>query len=132
MHYYDLHFNSKINYPHISFTGDDVADPNFFPRLVGDYIPQNCWNFTYGDWRMREFYSPRYPHNYINDTSCIQQLIGTCRICEIHSIILRDDKKNRRLIEDVVNKMYILRVFEIRPSLHFDIIRYHVSILKLY
>ena len=56
--------------------GDDVANPDHFAPVVGDYIPHICWNFTYGDWQHREFYSPGYPYNYPNNTQCIGLLVG--------------------------------------------------------
>ena len=56
--------------------GDDVANPDHFPPVVGDFVPQNCWNFTLGDWRQHEFYSPNFPEFYTNNTECIQLLVG--------------------------------------------------------
>jgi hypothetical protein len=36
----------------------------------------SCFNFTVGNERMGEFYSPNYPNNYPNDTECERVIKG--------------------------------------------------------
>ena len=59
-----------------TLSGDDVAHPDHFAPVIGDYTPQICWNFTHGDTNQHEFYSPGYPQNYPNSTQCIGLLVG--------------------------------------------------------
>ncbi|XP_012939622.1 uncharacterized protein LOC101845248 [Aplysia californica] len=44
------------------------------PPMILDEIDPTCWNFTYGNWRVQEFYSPNYPGEYLNNTDCILYL----------------------------------------------------------
>lgn len=52
-------------------TGPVVFRP---PPLTSDYISPACWNFTYGNRNLMEFYSPNYPNNYTKNSDCIQYL----------------------------------------------------------
>jgi len=36
----------------------------------------SCFNFTVGNERMGEFFSPNYPNNYPNDTECERVIKG--------------------------------------------------------
>ena len=67
--------------------GDDIANAGHIPQASGDYVPQKCWNFTLGDWKRQEFYSPQFPDVYPNNTECMQLLKGTEYICKsaLHS-----------------------------------------------
>ncbi|CAG5120136.1 unnamed protein product, partial [Candidula unifasciata] len=44
------------------------------PPMIKDDIDPNCWNFTYGNWRIQEFYTPNYPGEYLNNTDCVLYL----------------------------------------------------------
>ncbi|XP_041375207.1 neuropilin and tolloid-like protein 2 [Gigantopelta aegis] len=44
------------------------------PPMIRDHIAPTCWNFTYGNWKKMEFYSPNYPHEYYNNTDCVLYL----------------------------------------------------------
>ena len=69
-------FTSKIKISTPIFAGDDVGNLDGTHPVAGDYVPLTCWNFTIGDWKHREFYSPQYPDNYSNSTECMQLLVG--------------------------------------------------------
>ncbi|XP_013418235.1 uncharacterized protein LOC106179240 isoform X2 [Lingula anatina] len=57
-------------------TADDILTASRFPAPhIGDYVPSACWNFTYGNQQgLQEFYSPNFPNNYDNGTTCTQVL----------------------------------------------------------
>ena len=61
------------------FSGDDAAAPSNYQPITGDFVSLTCWNFTYGDWQRRQFFSPLYPMNYPNRTECMQVLVGETR-----------------------------------------------------
>ena len=61
---------------HFISPGDDIAFAGHIPKASGDYVQQKCWNFTLGDWKRQEFYSPQFPDVYPNNTECIQLLKG--------------------------------------------------------
>ncbi|XP_055892124.1 neuropilin and tolloid-like protein 2 isoform X2 [Biomphalaria glabrata] len=42
--------------------------------MINDEIHPSCWNFTYGNWRIQEFYSPNFPGEYATDVDCVQYL----------------------------------------------------------
>ncbi|KAK6174653.1 hypothetical protein SNE40_017889 [Patella caerulea] len=44
------------------------------PPMINDEIDPKCWNFTHGNWKKMEFYSPNYPNNYHNNSDCVQYL----------------------------------------------------------
>ncbi|KAI8746630.1 neuropilin and tolloid protein 2, partial [Biomphalaria glabrata] len=44
------------------------------PPMINDEIHPSCWNFTYGNWRIQEFYSPNFPGEYATDVDCVQYL----------------------------------------------------------
>ena len=44
--------------------------------MTADPISPDCYNFTVGNWRRQEFYSPNYPGEYINNTDCVLYLEG--------------------------------------------------------
>ena len=70
-------FLSKSEWIYCSIvSGDDIANAGHIPQASGDYVPQKCWNFSLGDWRQHEFYSPHFPDVYPNNTECIQLLKG--------------------------------------------------------
>ncbi|KAL8589309.1 hypothetical protein ACOMHN_052312 [Nucella lapillus] len=44
------------------------------PPMLADLISPDCYNFTVGNWRKQEFYSPNYPGEYLNNTDCVLYL----------------------------------------------------------
>lgn len=46
------------------------------PPMIADPVSPECYNFTYGNWRKQEFYSPNYPGPYLNNTDCVLYLEG--------------------------------------------------------
>ncbi|XP_076449143.1 uncharacterized protein LOC143285631 [Babylonia areolata] len=44
------------------------------PPMTADPISPDCYNFTIGNWKLQEFYSPNYPGEYLNDTDCVLYL----------------------------------------------------------
>nr|KAG5707213.1 hypothetical protein BaRGS_017897 [Batillaria attramentaria] len=44
------------------------------PPMTADPISPDCYNFTYGNWRRQEFYSPNFPDDYLNNTDCVLYL----------------------------------------------------------
>ncbi|PVD21332.1 hypothetical protein C0Q70_19505 [Pomacea canaliculata] len=44
------------------------------PPMIADPVSPECYNFTYGNWRKQEFYSPNYPGPYLNNTDCVLYL----------------------------------------------------------
>ncbi|KAK0044970.1 neuropilin and tolloid-like protein 2, partial [Biomphalaria pfeifferi] len=48
------------------------------PPMINDEIHPSCWNFTHGNWRIQEFYSPNFPGEYATDVDCVQYLQGEC------------------------------------------------------
>lgn len=53
-------------------------EPHFDAIISYDTSPSDpCYNFTIGNARLREFYSPNYPFNYPNATECERVIIGS-------------------------------------------------------
>ncbi|XP_059156606.1 uncharacterized protein LOC131941379 [Physella acuta] len=44
------------------------------PPMIMDDIDPVCYNFTIGNWRVQEFFSPNYPGEYLNNTDCVLYL----------------------------------------------------------
>ena len=46
------------------------------PPMIFDEFSPACFNFTHGNYREMEFYSPAYPNQYPNKIDCVMYLQG--------------------------------------------------------
>ena len=64
-------------------SADDAGSISRYPPPVNeDKVDKKCWNFTIGNKKIKEFYSPNYPNNYFNQTYCTFVLEG--RSCNVY------------------------------------------------
>jgi len=62
----------------LSIAGGPLALKVSPPPMVFDDFNPACWNFTHGNYRDMEFYSPLYPDQYPNEIDCVMYLQGRC------------------------------------------------------